>query len=123
MLYSVSKRCKHPEMAARFLNFLLTDPEAARLLALSRGVPSTPNAFQALQQARLLQPLELKAYLQIKQQRDAGRIELPSPKFEDARFRKFMREVFERVSYGKLNEHEAAERLLTDGNALLARIK
>ena len=68
-------------------------------------------------------PLELKAYLQIKAQRDAGRIELPSPKFEDARFRKFMREVFERVSYGKITEQEAATRLLQDGNALLARIK
>lgn len=123
MLYAVSKRCKQPAIAARFLNFLLTDPEAARILALSRGVPSTTSAFQALQQANLLQPLELKAYLQIKQQREAGRIELPSPKFEDARFRKFMREVFERVSYGKLNEQEAAERLLSDGNALLARIK
>lgn len=123
MLYAVSKRCPHPDIAARFLNFLLTDAEAARILALSRGVPSTARAFQALEQAGMLQPLELKAYQQIKQQRDAGRIELPSPKFEDARFRKFMREVFERVSYGKLTEQEAARRLLEDGNALLARIK
>ncbi|HSW07442.1 ABC transporter substrate-binding protein [Aquabacterium sp.] len=123
MLFSVSKRCKHPAIAARFLNFLLTDPEAARILALSRGVPSTARAFNTLQQAGLLPPLELKAYLQIKAQRDAGRIELPSPKFEDARFRKFMREVFERVSYDKITEQEAATRLLIDGNALLARIK
>jgi len=123
MLYSVSKRCRHPEIAAKFLNFLLTDPEAARIQGLTRGVPAATRAFQTLQEAKLLQPLELKAYLQIKAARDAGRIELPSPKFEDARFRKFLREVFERVSYGKLDATQAAQRLLEDGNALLARIK
>jgi oligogalacturonide transport system substrate-binding protein len=68
-------------------------------------------------------PLELKAYLQIKKQKDAGRIELPSPLFENARFQKFMREVFETVAYGKATEQEAAQRLLVEGNALLQRIK
>ncbi|WP_395704237.1 ABC transporter substrate-binding protein [Aquabacterium sp.] len=123
MLYAVSKRSAHPEMAARFINYLLTDAEAARTLALSRGVPSAASAFRALDEAKMLPPLELAAYRQIKAQRDAGRIELPSPKFEDARFRKFMREIFERISYGKLDARQAAQRLLDDGNALLSRIK
>lgn len=123
MLYSVSKRSRHPEIAAKFLNFLLTDPDAARIQGLTRGVPAATRAFQTLQEAKQLQPLELKAYLQIKAARDAGLIEQPSPKFEDARFRKFLREVFERVSYGKLDAAQAAQRLLEDGNALLARIK
>ena len=67
--------------------------------------------------------IELKAYLQIKKQKDAGKIDLPSPLFENARFQKFMREVFETVAYGKATEQEAARRLLEEGNALLARIK
>jgi hypothetical protein len=55
-----------------------------------------------------LSPLQLQAQRAIAEQRRAGRIDMPSPLFEDARFRKFMREVFETVAYGKIGEHEAA---------------
>jgi oligogalacturonide transport system substrate-binding protein len=123
LMFSVSKRSKHPEVAARFLSFLLTDPEAARILGLTRGVPAADSQFHTLVKENRIAPLELKAYLQIKKQKDAGRIELPSPLFENARFQKFMREVFETVAYGKATEHEAAQRLLVEGNALLQRIK
>ncbi len=70
-----------------------------------------------------VQGTELKAYLQIKKLKDAGKIDLPSPLFENARFNKFMREVFETVAYGKISEQEAATRLVEDGNKLLLRIK
>ncbi|MBI5257746.1 MAG: carbohydrate ABC transporter substrate-binding protein [Burkholderiales bacterium] len=123
MLFSVSKHSKAPEAAARFVNYLLTDPQAARILSITRGVPSASGALAALVADKALPPLEYKAYLQIKQQRDAGRIDRPSPRFEDARFRRFLREVFETVAYGKTSVDEAAQRLFTDGNAWLARIK
>ena len=48
LMFTVSKRSKHPEVAAKFLNFLLTDPEAARLLGLSRGVPAADSQFHTL---------------------------------------------------------------------------
>jgi oligogalacturonide transport system substrate-binding protein len=85
--------------------------------------PAADSQFHTLVKENRIAPLELKAYLQIKKQKDAGRIELPSPLFENARFQKFMREVFETVAYGKATEHEAAQRLLVEGNALLQRIK
>ncbi|MEF7614385.1 ABC transporter substrate-binding protein [Aquincola sp. MAHUQ-54] len=123
LMFSVSKRSKHPEVAARFLSFLLTDPEAGRILGLSRGVPAADSQFQALVKDSRIGPLELAAYTQIKQQNEAGRIDLPSPLFENQRFSKFMREVFETVAYGKATEQDAAKRLLEEGNALLNRIK
>ncbi len=123
MLFAVSKRSKHPELAARLISFLLTDPEAVRALGLTRGMPTARNAYALLAQENKVQPLELKAYQQIKAQKDAGRVELPAPAFEDARFRKFIREVFETVAYGKASEQQAAQRLLVDGNAILKRIK
>jgi oligogalacturonide transport system substrate-binding protein len=61
--------------------------------------------------------------LQIKKQKDSGKIDMPSPLFENARFNKFIREVFETVAYGKTTEQEAAKRLVEEGNALLQRIK
>lgn len=123
MLFAVSKRTRNGEAAARFVDFLLTDPEAARILGVTRGVAAARSAYRVLEAERLISPLEDKAFRQIKAQRDAGRIDLPSPRFEDARMRRFLREVFELVSYDRISVDDAAKRLLDDGNALLARMK
>lgn len=122
MLFSASRRTRHPAWAARFINFLLTDADAARVLGLVRGLPAAREALQVALADRKLMPLEKAAWQQIQAQRAAGHIPLPSPVFEDARMRKFLRDVFERVAYDKLGTAEAAERLLTHGNALLQRI-
>ena len=123
MMFAIGKNTKHPEIAAKFLNFMLTDPQAAAILKLTRGVPSADSQFRALARTDALQGIELKAFLQIKKQKDAGKIDLPSPLFENARFAKFMRDVFETVAYGKVSDQEAAKRLVEEGNALLKRIK
>ena len=123
LMFAVSKRTKHPEVAVKFLNFLLTDPEAAKILGLSRGVPSASGALHTLLKDNRIGALEQAAYQQIKQQKEAGGIDLPSPLFENQRFSKFMREVFETVAYGKVTEQEAARRLYEEGNTLLKRIK
>lgn len=123
MMFAVSKRTKNPEVAAKFINYLLTDADAAAILGLNRGVPSADNQFRSVVRSGALQGAELKAYLQIKKLKDNGKIDLPSPLFENARFQKFVREVFETVAYGKATEQEAAKRLVEEGNTLLNRIK
>ncbi|MFT7724718.1 MAG: ABC transporter substrate-binding protein [Roseateles sp.] len=123
VMYAVGRNCRQPALAARLVNFLLTDPEAARLLGRTRGLPSAKGALAVLQQAGGLPPLELAAHDQIQAQRDAGRLIRPAPLFEHARFQKFMREVFETVAYHKTTEGEAARRLVAEGNALLQRIQ
>jgi oligogalacturonide transport system substrate-binding protein len=122
-MFVASKRTKHPEVAAKFINFLLTDPEAARILGLTRGVPAADSALKVLVDEKRIDALELKAWQQIRTAKEAGRITLPSPLFESPRVQKFMREVFEQVAYGKLTDQQAAARLLDEGNAMLARLK
>lgn len=123
LMFAVSKKTKQPEIAAKFLNFMVTDPEAIAILGLTRGVPSADSQFRAMVRTDALQGTELKAFLQIKKQKDTGKIDTPSPLFENARFNKFMRDVFETVAYGKTSDQEAAKRLVEEGNALLQRIK
>lgn len=122
MLFAVSRHSREPELAARLVDFLLTDAEAARTLSVTRGVAAAASAYRVLAEEKLIAPLELQGFSQVKAQRDAGRIELPSPRFEDARMRRFLREIFELVSYDRITDAEAATRLLDDGNALLARM-
>jgi oligogalacturonide transport system substrate-binding protein len=91
LMFAVSKKTKHPEAAAKFLNYILTDVDAGAILGLTRGVPSADAQFRALIRSDTLKGNDLKAYLQIKKLKDAGQIDLPSPLFENARFQKFMR--------------------------------
>ena len=123
LMFAVGRNSKHPELAARFINFLLTDPEVALIVGRSRGLPAARSQFQALLKANKLPALELAAHQQIKEQRAAGKVPVPSPLFEHPRMHKFMREVFETVAYAKTTDELAARRLIDEGNALLKRIK
>lgn len=123
VMYAVGRNSRQPELAAKLVNFLLTDAEAATLLGRTRGAPAAKAPFDALLAAGKLPPLELQAYRQIQAQKQAGRIARPAPLFEHARLNKFMREVFETVAYRKTDAASAAQRLVAEGNALLQRIK
>ena len=123
LMFAVGRNSRQPEVAARFVNYLLTDPEAALILGRTRGVPAVQRQFKVLLDAKKLPPLELQAHEQIRVQRATGRIPLPAPLFEHARLHRFMREVFETVAYAKTTDLEAATRLIDEGNALLQRIK
>jgi oligogalacturonide transport system substrate-binding protein len=123
LMYAVGRHCRQPELAARFVEYLLTDLDAARLLGRTRGLPGARGPFEQLRREGQLPPLELQAHRQIQAQRDAGRLPLPAPLFEHPRMLKFMREVFETVAYGKTDDITAARRLLKDGAALLNRIR
>lgn len=123
LMYSVGRNSRQPELAARLINFLLTDLEAAALLGRTRGLPSAAGPLKQLVASNKVPPLELQAHAQIKARREAGQIDLPAPLFEHARLHRFMREVFETVAYGKSTDAEAAHRLVSEGNALLQRIK
>jgi len=126
VMYAVSRHAERrgkAEIAAKLTNFLLTDPEAAALLGRTRGLPSARGPFEQLKAAGALPPLEVAAHEQIQRQRESGRLKRPAPLFEHARLHKFMREVFETVAYGKTDDLGAARRLVTEGQALLQRIK
>jgi len=123
VMYTIGRNSRQPELAAKLMNFLLTDPEAARVLGRTRGLPSAKSSLAVLQNQGGLPPLELAAHDQIQAQRDAGRLRRPAPLFEHARFQKFMREVFETIAYGKTTDADAARRLVEEGNALLQRIQ
>jgi len=122
VMYAVGRNCRQPEIAARFVEFLLTDTECARILGRTRGLPAARSPLALLRAEGKLPPLELEAHAQIAAQREAGRIPLPAPLFEHPRMHKFMREVFETVAYGKSDAPAAGRRLREGGQALLRRI-
>jgi multiple sugar transport system substrate-binding protein len=45
---AVSPKSEHPEEAAKLLDFLINDPEAAEILGLTRGIPLNTTNYEAL---------------------------------------------------------------------------
>jgi oligogalacturonide transport system substrate-binding protein len=121
-MYAVSKRSKHPDISAKFIDFMMTDPEAIRVLDLSRGIPSTAIAFKQLLKEDRLRPLEVKAYARVSTLQRNNAITPPAAQFEHPRIQKFMREVFEQVGYGKIGADEAAKMLHEQGSTILQRL-
>lgn len=119
MLLAVSKHAKNPEIATRFISFLLSDPEAVKVLGTTRGMPMTRTGLDTLQKQGMIEAYERKAYEQIK----GARIDYPSPYFENPEMLDFLLRVFEDAAEGRIGDKEAARQLVEDGNRLLIKLK
>lgn len=115
---AVSKNSDHPEIAAEFLSFMLTSPEAARVLKTSRGTLIAKPAFAELQKQNLIAPANLEADAQL-----AGvEAYTPSPYFEDPRMLRLIDETVELVGFGRMTPREAAERVAGEMPRILTRL-
>ncbi|MCB8901960.1 MULTISPECIES: ABC transporter substrate-binding protein [unclassified Streptomyces] len=47
LMLSGSRRTKHPEEVARFIDFMVHDPEVGKIMGYDRGVPATTAQYQA----------------------------------------------------------------------------
>lgn len=59
MYYSVAKTSEHPEAAAKFVDFLLNDPEAGALMLSDRGLPANTEVRAAVKDS--LSPADKQA--------------------------------------------------------------
>lgn len=48
MYWSISSQSEHQEAAARFVDYLANDPEAAEVMLVDRGVPANPEMVEAI---------------------------------------------------------------------------
>lgn len=119
MMFAVSKNSKNPEMAAKFVSWLLQSSDAAEILGTSRGAPMSKAQMDVLIKQKKFTDLELKAMKQIQ----ATKIDYPSPLMEHNRMQQWVREVFEKVALGKVSEQEAAKMLVDETNAQLRRLR
>lgn len=118
-MFVVSKNSKNPEMAAKFVNWMVNSPEAAGILGTVRGV-SMSQAFRDTQiNANKFTPIETTAMNQIAK----AQINVPSPLIESPRIRTWVVEVFEKFAQGKITDQEAAKMLVDETNAQLRRLK
>lgn len=118
MVYSINKNTKHPEAAAKFLEFLVSDPEASAILGTSRGIPANLSALATLEGQGKLEGLTYEGNVKVKENLGAG----ISPYFEDAELQAFYRNSMEEFGYGILNAEQVAEKIITTVNRLVAEL-
>jgi oligogalacturonide transport system substrate-binding protein len=115
--YAIYGKTKHPKEVTLLFNFLLTDPDAIKILGLERGIPSNKSAVDVLNRSGLLTGLAYDA--QIAADKSAGMG--ISPHFEDSELQKFYRtEVIQMLP--SIGSATAAERAIIKTNEYLKLI-
>lgn len=119
LMVALNKKSAVKDEAAKFLNWLLNDPEAAAILATERGVPANSEALQVLKKANKLSPLMAKA-VDISNKT----MGFKNGKFEmNASVHAIFVEKMEKVIYKVLSPEKAAEELIGDLTKRLSEMK
>lgn len=118
MAFSVAKASKHPKESAMLIDFLLNDPEAGKILGMSRGVPVNSKVRDAI--AGNLDP-EAKKVLEYEKSVASLLLPTPAPQPKGggavkAEFQK----VYDEVIFGKVSIADGAKRLFDQTKTLLA---
>lgn len=117
-IYSIPESCKNKEEAAKFLNWMLNDPEAAVLLKECRGVPASNTARTALVDAGLLSEESSEV---IDHANSLGSMEYTNVSTGDAQAT--MMEIIQEVGFGLTSPTDAAEKLMEQNAIIINKIK
>ncbi|MCR4944401.1 MAG: ABC transporter substrate-binding protein, partial [Clostridium sp.] len=109
-LYAISKNTEHAKEAARFMNFMLNDTEAAEILGLDRGVPASKASYNTLKDKGILEGVQYDANSIIT---DTNEV-LLSPYYENTQIKNICYEAIEEITYGKSSPQDCAEKTYND---------
>lgn len=119
LMYAVSRNTGHPDEAAAFMDFLLSDGDAAEILGTTRGIPASRAAEERLEKSGRLTGLAQENDTLL-EQIDTVTI---SPYMELTQMKEFYNTAIEQVSYGKATAEEAAAEMYESITEYLERIK
>lgn len=118
LMYSITPNTKAPAAAALFIDFMLNDQDAAKVLGTTRGIPSSKSAAEALADSDELQGA---AYEGTKQINECG-ANIMSPYFENALMKEVYNEAIQYLSYGEGTPEELAATMYSQLQDTLAGI-
>lgn len=103
--FAINNASKHKDEAAKFLNWMVNDPEAAVILTTQRGIPASSTALDALNASGLINPEIAKAVDFAKNSNS-----LPISAIGDNTNLKVVHiDTIQKVIYGKLTPEEGAK--------------
>ncbi len=118
-LMSISAKSKLAEEAAKFITYLVNDPEGVKILGLERGVPESATSKAALLPD--LNDLD-KATVAYVDAVTKVAVPLPPPAPKGAgEIDVLMRKTGDTIAFGKLSVSDGARQLVSDAEDILAR--
>lgn len=120
MLFAINGETKYPKQSALFLNWLLNNPEAAKTLGTTRGIPASKSAMSALlaSDAGLKNSLSYQATEQINNCKPT----LESPYMDNSELKQAYITAMQAISYGNATTQQAAQTLVESMNNTLEDI-
>lgn len=118
MGFSINDNSAHKEETAKFLDFMMNDPEAIEILQTTRGYCPTETAEKTLDEKGLLDPVQKKAIELI--QPNSYTINAISSNTELETIRK---DVIQEVIYGDSTPEEGAKEILDQYKGILDDLK
>ena len=119
LLYTISANTKYPDEAAEFMNFMLNDGEAAKLLGTTRGIPASSAARKSLEENGLLTGLAQENDTLL-ETLDTVTI---SPYMELAQMKEYYNSAIEMISYNTVTTEDAAREMYGSIKGYLERIR
>lgn len=118
-VYAISNKSKNAEEAAKLLDWLVNDSEAAVILGDARGTPASSKALQALQDAGQLDA-EVAEATAIALETSGGP---ENGLTTNAELVKVRTDVIQKLAYKKATPEQAAEEMINSLNAKLQELK
>ncbi|MFJ7999609.1 ABC transporter substrate-binding protein [Streptomyces sp. NPDC096310] len=117
LMLSGSRRTKHPKEVAQFIDFMVHEPEVAKIMGYDRGVPTTTAQYEAFKPTDEVNR-QIAAYEQ--QLVDTGVLEpiTPHPAGADVAESAFLR-IAEELALGKRPVGDAVKQFFTESNTAL----
>ena len=110
MGFAISKNAKNPEEVAKFLEFMLTDPEAVEIMGTQRGIPANQAAYDLLVEKGLLTGAAVEAY-NLHANVEAT---IMHPFYEYTTVKDLYEGAGEAVVFGTMTPEEAAQKVIKE---------
>ncbi len=105
-LYAIKKTAKDPEAAAKLMDYLINSADMAALLELTKGVPISTSAVEALEARDLLDGMEYDATCKMNGTKGFGTM---SYRLEAQTYIDIFTQALESIYYGKADVQTAAQ--------------
>lgn len=106
MLFAINKDTEYPEEAAKFINFMLNEPEGAKILGTTRGVPVSESGLKALEEEGL-EGLEYEGTKLVLENMGLGF----GPYFEHTLLKDIYEDTIDKLGFGELDVDAAAKHM------------
>ncbi|GGG18939.1 ABC transporter substrate-binding protein [Paenibacillus abyssi] len=121
LVYVMNKGTEYPEETAKFLNWLVNDPEAIKLMGTTRGVPATKVGQEVLGEANLIDPLVQKA-LDLALE-NSSKVLPDNAISQNQELTIIFTDIIDQVGFGELTPEQGSEQLIALLEDKLAQMK